>query len=56
MLWGIPGMFLAIPLFGILKVVFDRIPELEPWGYVLGTGERSEKTQRRSLIKKKKKK
>ncbi len=53
MLWGIAGMFLAIPLFGILKVVFDRIPELEPWGYVLGTGERSEKTPRRSRGRKK---
>lgn len=49
LLWGIPGMFLAIPLFGILKVVFDRVPELEPWGYVLGTGEKSRKTPRKSL-------
>lgn len=53
MLWGIAGMFLAIPIFGILKVVFDRIPELEPWGYVLGTGKRSEKTPRKSLGRKK---
>ncbi len=49
MLWGIPGMFLAIPILGILKVVFDRVPELEPWGYVLGTGEKSEKTPKRSV-------
>lgn len=38
MLWGIPGMFLSIPIAGILKVIFDRVPALEPWGYVLGTG------------------
>lgn len=35
-LWGIAGMFLAIPLAAIAKVVFDRIPQLEPLGYVLG--------------------
>ena len=35
-LWGIPGMFLSIPLTAMLKVVFDRVPGLEPFGYVLG--------------------
>jgi predicted PurR-regulated permease PerM len=32
---GITGMFLAIPLMAILKVIFDRIEELKPWGYLL---------------------
>lgn len=35
-LWGILGMFLAIPLAAIAKVIFDRIPQLEPLGFVLG--------------------
>jgi len=35
-LWGIPGMFLSIPLLAILKVVFDHIESLKPWGYLLG--------------------
>lgn len=35
-LWGIPGMFLSIPLTAIIKVIFDRINSLEPWGYLLG--------------------
>ena len=39
MLWGIPGMFLSIPLMAILKVIFDRVPQLEAFGYLLGTGE-----------------
>ena len=34
--WGIPGMFLSIPFIGILKIIFDRIPELKPWGKLLG--------------------
>lgn len=35
-LWGIPGMFLSIPLTAILKLVFDRINDLKPWGFLLG--------------------
>jgi len=35
-LCGIPGMFLAIPGLAVLKVIFDRVPELEPWGMLLG--------------------
>jgi predicted PurR-regulated permease PerM len=33
---GMTGMFLAIPLCAILKVIFDRIEGLEPWGYLFG--------------------
>ena len=33
---GITGMFLAIPIIAIIKVIFDRIDTLEPWGYLLG--------------------
>ena len=35
-LWGIPGMFLSIPLLAIVKVVFDHIESLKPWGFLLG--------------------
>ena len=35
-LWGVPGMFLSIPFVGILKIVFDHVPELEYWGKLLG--------------------
>jgi predicted PurR-regulated permease PerM len=34
--WGISGMFLAIPLVGIIKVVFDHIEPLKAWGFLLG--------------------
>jgi predicted PurR-regulated permease PerM len=33
---GISGMFLAIPIIAVLKVIFDRIECLEPWGYLMG--------------------
>lgn len=35
-LGGVSGMFLAIPLMAMLKVIFDRVEALEPWGYLLG--------------------
>ena len=35
-LWGISGMFLSIPLIAILKVIFDHIESLKPWGFLLG--------------------
>jgi predicted PurR-regulated permease PerM len=35
-LWGVHGMFLSIPLTAILKVIFDRIDNLKPWGFLLG--------------------
>jgi AI-2 transport protein TqsA len=37
MLWGVSGMFLSIPFVAILKIIFDRIEELKPWGMILGT-------------------
>ncbi|RYJ38744.1 putative permease [Flavobacterium anhuiense] len=33
---GIAGMFLAIPLLAILKIIFDRIESLSAWGYLMG--------------------
>lgn len=35
-LWGVSGMILFIPLMGVLKITFDRIPSLAPYGYLLG--------------------
>ena len=37
--WGLSGMFLSIPFIGVLKIVFDRIPEMQPWGRLLGSSE-----------------
>jgi predicted PurR-regulated permease PerM len=36
MLWGIPGMFLSIPLLAIVKLICDHIEPLKPWGFLLG--------------------
>lgn len=34
--WGVGGMVLAIPLLGMLKIIFDHIEPLKPYGYLIG--------------------
>ncbi|PTQ94136.1 putative PurR-regulated permease PerM [Mucilaginibacter yixingensis] len=36
LLWGLSGMFLSIPTIAIMKIIFDRIESLRPWGFLLG--------------------
>lgn len=35
-LWGIAGMILFVPIFGILKIIFDTHPDLKPVGFLMG--------------------
>jgi predicted PurR-regulated permease PerM len=35
-LWGVPGMFLSMPLLAIIKLICDHIEPLKPWGFLLG--------------------
>ena len=36
LVWGIPGMILAVPLLGIVKIICDHIEPLKPYGYLIG--------------------
>lgn len=36
MVWGIPGMILAIPLLGMVKIICDSHPDLQPYGFLIG--------------------
>lgn len=36
MLWGIPGMILALPITASLKVIFDHSDRMKPMGFLLG--------------------
>ena len=44
MMWGIPGMFLSIPVIAILKIIFERVEVMKPWGDLLGD-EKEEKKE-----------
>lgn len=35
-IWGIPGMFLSIPLLAIIKLMCDNTEPLKPYGFLLG--------------------
>ncbi len=35
-LWGIAGMILFVPIFGILKIIFDNNKDLKPVGFLMG--------------------
>ncbi len=36
LVWGIPGVILAIPLTAMLKIVCDHIEPLKPFGFLIG--------------------
>lgn len=40
MVWGLAGMIMFIPFIGVLKVIFDHVEELKPYGYLIGIGEK----------------
>jgi predicted PurR-regulated permease PerM len=48
-IWGIPGMILALPVLGIVKIICDHIESLKPYGFLIGDEKKGEK---RSLIEK----
>jgi len=36
LVWGIPGMFLFIPLTAILRLVSEEVPGMKPWAILMG--------------------
>jgi predicted PurR-regulated permease PerM len=44
LVWGVPGMVLAIPLLAIVKIICDHIPSLKPYGYLIGSDQKKKTT------------
>lgn len=42
--WGIPGMILAVPIFGMIKIFCDHFESLKPYGFLLGCGDKENET------------
>ncbi len=40
LIWGIAGMVLAIPLLGVMRIVFDHVPHLKPYAYLIGSDQK----------------
>jgi predicted PurR-regulated permease PerM len=51
-LWGISGMFLCIPAIAIIKIIFERVDGLKPWGKLLGEDEKPNKKKKSYKISK----
>lgn len=45
-LWGISGMFLCIPALAIMKIIFERVEGVKPWGALLGEEAKPEKIRK----------
>lgn len=41
LIWGVAGMVLFIPFLGIAKIIFDHVPSLHPYSYLIGDDEES---------------
>ena len=50
MLWGISGMFLCIPYLAIVKIIFQKVDNLNAWAILLGEDQK-EPRQKRNLFK-----
>lgn len=53
MIWGIPGMFLSVPVIAMTKIICDRIEALKPWAILLGH-EKGEKKVKKIPMRRKK--
>ena len=38
-IWGLAGLVLALPMTAIIKVIFDSVDSLKPYGFLLGEAE-----------------
>ncbi len=54
-LWGVPGMFLFIPITGIIKLICERVEGLEAWGLLIGVEEVEKKPKKKIKIEELKK-
>jgi predicted PurR-regulated permease PerM len=43
LLWGIPGIVLAIPITAMFKIICDHVEPLKPYGFLIGEVETSKK-------------
>ncbi|RAV29414.1 AI-2E family transporter [Sinomicrobium soli] len=56
MLFGLMGMILALPLLAMLKVIFDIIPQTQPYGFLLSEPDKAHLLTARQKKKAEKKK
>jgi len=43
LIWGISGMFLFIPIMGIIKIISERVESLKALAILIGVEEKAKK-------------
>jgi predicted PurR-regulated permease PerM len=52
-IWGVAGMILFLPMFGIFKIICDHVEELKPIGYLLGDASNGNGSKLKAWVKEK---
>ncbi|MEO8150201.1 MAG: AI-2E family transporter [Bacteroidia bacterium] len=50
LIWGIPGLILAVPILGVVKIFCDNLEPLQPYGFLIG-GEKKIRKENRLVRK-----
>jgi len=50
-IWGIPGMLVIVPFMAVLRIIFENIPNMRPYSYLLGNKGTDEHSVTLSKIK-----
>lgn len=46
LLWNVAGMILFLPMLGVAKIIFDAVPELNAYGYLVGDQQEEKQSTR----------
>jgi predicted PurR-regulated permease PerM len=50
LIWGIPGMFLFIPLAAMIRLISDEIPDMKPWAILMGEEKEVPKIKKKKRV------
>jgi predicted PurR-regulated permease PerM len=50
-IWGLTGMILSVPLFVIVRIIFEHIPSLSFIGRLMGSSKESQQKVDEAMIK-----
>lgn len=53
LLWGVAGTILFIPMLAILKIIFDHVDSLKPYGYLIGDSDAQKPSRVKEWIQQK---
>lgn len=51
LIWGVPGMILAIPILGVSKIVCDNVDGLKPIGFLIGKEKKGKESSLKEKVK-----